>query len=255
MIYREYRCICCGACIQVCKNGAITWSGQGPIITDWQKCKGCRECISVCYAEAREEIGQEMTVAQVMIEIQKDNAFYDESGGGVTFSGGEPLAQWEFLLALLQACKQDHIHTAVDTSGYAEWYIIDRIRPYVDLFLYDLKVWDDAKHIQVAGVTNKSILHNLKMLSQLGHKILIRVPIIQGINDINEDICRIGEFAASLPHISGFELLSYHHMGISKYTRLNRAYDLSTTLPVPAEKMNKIVNTLRGFGLTVNLGG
>ena len=172
------RCIRCEACLPVCKQGAISRDGDfAP--TDGEKCVLCGACVEACHAGAREIVGREMTVAQVMAEIERDVAFYDESNGGVTFSGGEPLWQAGFLLALLQACQEKEIHTALDTCGFAPWEMLDAIREHVDLFMYDLKLMDDAKHRDFTGVSNELILKNLQALSQRGHDIVLRVPIVR----------------------------------------------------------------------------
>jgi pyruvate formate lyase activating enzyme len=254
-IFRENRCIQCGMCLTVCKQGAISQNGNGIIITDSEKCTLCGTCTEICYAEAREIVGREMTMAQVMAEIEKDIAFYDESGGGVTFSGGEPLLQRDFLLALLQACREKEIHTAVDTSGFASWQTFDRIRPYVDLFLYDLKLMDDARHQKFTGVSNELILQNLQMLSQGGHNIILRVPIIPGINDDDEHIRRIGAFAVALPQLNQVDILPYHHIGADKYQRLHKAYELPEIQSPSAERMSEIAHVLQGFNLQVKIGG
>src|SRR5512143_1245373 len=152
VILREQRCIRCGACLEACPHHAIAWRDGEPF-TDRAVCERCGICTSGCYAEVRQIVGREMTVEQVVAEIAPDTAFYDESQGGVTFSGGEPLLQPDFLLALLQACKTRDLHTAIDTSGFAAWDTLDRIRCFTDLFLYDLKVIDDERHREFTGVT------------------------------------------------------------------------------------------------------
>ena len=254
MIFRENRCIACEACLVACEQGAIAWNGNGPV-TDLEKCRQCGACAAVCYAEAREQVGRKMTVEQVMAEIERDIAFYDESGGGVTFTGGEPLLQRDFLSALLQACREKEIRTALDTSGFAAWETIELIRGYVDLFLYDLKLIDDARHRQFTGVSNAPILRNLQALSQRGHAIRLRVPVIPGINAEDESVRQIGAFAAALPHLNGVDLLPYHRIGIDKYIRTNRVYKLSETRSPSDEQMAEIVHTLNSFGLSVRIGG
>lgn len=253
-MFRESRCTRCGACLDVCDQDAI--SGDGDVVTtEIGKCTLCGACVEACYAEAREIVGQEMTVAQVMAEIEQDIPFYDESGGGVTFSGGEPLLQRDFLHALLRACKEKEIHSALDTCGFASWETLDGIREHVDLFLYDLKLMDDAKHRKFTGVSNEAILGNLQTLSQRGHNIILRVPIIPGINDDAENIRQIGTLAAALPHLNRVDLLPYHHAGTEKYHRLDKVYGLPETRPPSDERMAEIAQTLQGFGLHVKMGG
>jgi pyruvate formate lyase activating enzyme len=254
LVLRESRCIRCGACLGVCDQGAISWNDD-VVFTDREKCVLSGACVEVCYAEAREIVGREMTVAQVMAEIERDIAFYDQSGGGVTFSGGEPLLQRDFLLALLKACKGEDIHTAVDTCGFAPWETLDDIREHVDLFLYDLKLMDDAKHRKFTGVSNELILKNLQRLSAQGHDIFLRVPIIPGINDDAENIRQIGAFAAALPHLNRVDILPYHRAAAEKYHRLNKIYGLPETRPPSNERMAEITQILKGFGLQVKTGG
>jgi pyruvate formate lyase activating enzyme len=254
LIFRASRCIRCGACLEACDQGAIFWDGDG-VSTDRENCVISGACVEVCYAEAREIIGREMTVAEVMAEIERDIAFYDESGGGVTFSGGEPLLQRDFLLALLRACKEKEIHTALDTCGFSTWETLDDVREHVDLFLYDLKLMDDAKHRQFTGVSNELILKNLQMLSTQGYDIFLRVPIIPGINDDDENIRQIGTFAAALPHLNRVDILPYHRAAAEKYHRLNKVYGLPETRPPSDERMAEITRILEELGLQVKTGG
>lgn len=254
MMFRERRCIRCGACQAVCAQGAISMDGD-VVSTDREKCTLCGACVEACYAEAREIVGREVTVAEVMAEIEQDVAFYDESGGGVTFSGGEPLLQRNFLLALLRACREKEIHTAVDTCGFATWETLDSLREHVDLFLYDLKSMDDARHLKSTGVSNELILGNLHRLSTLGHDIILRVPVIPGINDDDENIRQTGAFAATLSYLNRLDVLPYHRAGTEKYHRLNKVYELPEARPPSDERMAKIVRILRGFGLQIKIGG
>jgi len=254
LVFRANRCIRCEACLSVCAQGAISWDGD-VVSTDMEECVLCGACVEVCYAEAREIVGREMAVVQVMAEIERDVAFYDESGGGVTFSGGEPLLQRDFLLALLRACRKEEIHTAVDTCGFSPWETLDSIREYVDLFLYDLKLMDDARHRKFTGVSNKLILGNLQALAQRGHNIVLRVPIIPGVNDDDGDISQIGAFAAAWPRLNRVDILPYHHAGVDKYNRLHRVYELPEIRPPSDERMAGIAEILRGFGLQVKIGG
>ncbi len=253
LVLRENRCIRCGACIEVCEPHAIAWQAD-QIVTDRAKCDDCGACVTRCVAEARELAGQEMTVARVLAEVERDLAFYDESGGGVTFSGGEPLLQRGFLLELLCACKEKEIHTAVDTCGYATWHAFDSIRPYVDLFLYDLKLMDKARHEKYTGVSNRLILENLRALTGRGHQVIIRVPVIPGLTDDDENIRQIGAFVSTL-QVQRLDLLPYHNIATGKYNRLDRDYALTKVQPPPAAQMERIAEILRGQGLAVKIGG
>ncbi len=253
MVYAN-RCLHCGACLDACPQGAITLEEQGPR-TDEAVCLLCGACVTACYADARQLVGQRMSVAQVMAEIEKDVAFYDEGGGGVTFSGGEPLAQPDFLLALLRACREREIHTVLDTCGYASWSVLDRVRPYVDLFLYDLKVMDDERHRRLTGVSNVLILTNVRELAARGHRIRLRVPVIPGLNDDEDNLRRLGRFAADLPRLEGVDLLPYHATAADKYGRLERPYSLAEIRPPTQERMAELVAILAEFGLQVGVGG
>ncbi len=255
IVFGQGKCIRCHACLVRCEQEAISWNGDGVASTDSQKCTLCGQCVEACYTEARQIVGQKMTVAQVMEKIEEDIAFYDESGGGVTFSGGEPLLQRNFLLALLRACKEKEIHTAVDTCGFASWEKLDSIREYVDLFLYDLKLMDDASHRKFTGVPNKLILENLQALSQQGHNIALRIPIIPGVNDDDENLRRTGAFAATSLHLKRVDILPYHYTAIDKYDRLHKVYGLSETRPPLDERMAEIAQILQKFDLQVKIGG
>ena len=254
LVVRSSRCIGCGACLAACPNSAIAMDGNlAP--TDRRLCTACGACVEVCYAEARELVGRELTVNEVVAEIERDRPFYDESGGGVTFSGGEPLLQAEFLLALLKACADRGIHSAVDTCGSCEWQQLDMIRKHTDLFLYDLKLMDDSRHRELTGVSNQAILENLRALSHAGHSIMLRVPVIPGANDDADNMGRIGAFAAALPALHRVDLLAYHDTAIDKYRRLNMGYPLGEVRPASAQRMDELAQAIRGFGLTVTIGG
>jgi len=251
-VYRENRCIDCETCLTTCREGAISKNGPG-IITNGELCTLCGDCVETCYADAREIIGREVTVTDVMVEIEKDVAFYDESGGGVTISGGEPLLQRDFLQALLRACREREIHATVDTSGFVSWATFEYIRADVDLFLYDLKLMDNTDHQKYTGVSNPLILQNLQTLSQQGHNIVVRVPVIPGITDDDENIRQIGAFVAALPQPPPIELLPYHHIGADKYHRLNIAYELPSIQPPSEEKLSHIAEFLQEFKLQVKV--
>ena len=249
------RCIGCRDCQSVCTEGAISFSDDS-LLLDKRKCDQCGACVDACHSQALKMVGKKMTVTQVMKEIEKDIVFYDESAGGATFSGGEPLMQPDFLHRLLKACKELGIHTAVDTCGYANSDDLLEISKHVDLFLYDLKVINDEKHMEFTGVSNKLILENLKKLSHNGQKIIVRFPLIPGVNDDEEDILELGAFVSSLGNVRELSILPYHKAGVEKVKRLKKPKDsLFTSHPPSAETLSEIEEDLRNFGLKIQIGG
>lgn len=249
------RCIRCEACIDACPEHAISTAEDGAVLTDRNLCVRCGNCTETCYAEARERVGEEYTVAALMAEIERDRDFFEESGGGVTLSGGEPLLQHEFSLAVLRTCKSRGIHTAVDTCGAVSWRVLESIRPYTDLFLYDIKHMDEAAHRQVTGASNRRVLENLQKLSGLGHAIRLRFAVIPGINDSEQNIHATGAFAAALPGRHALSILPYHAAAADKYKKLGQSDRLPGTDPPGAERMAAIAALLEGFGLEVTQGG
>lgn len=254
MMFHGNRCVGCGACVDVCPQGAISLQGD-VAATDAEKCVLCGTCAEVCYADAREIVGREMTAEDVAAEIERDVPFYDESGGGATISGGEPLLQVGFLRAVLRACKEREIHTALDTCGFAPWEALESVRGLVDLFLYDLKLMDDARHRAFTGASNEPILGNLRALAERGHAIALRVPLVPGINDDEENIRRIAVFAAALPRLQRVDVLPYHRAGTDKYSRMHRAYRLPEARPPSQEKIAQITEILHEFDLQARVGG
>ena len=258
LILHPNRCISCEACVGVCPNEAIYLTkdmGQGSINTDRAKCRACGTCVDVCYAEGRQLVGRRYSLDEVLAEIDGDRIFYEQSGGGVTFTGGEPTSQRPFLLPLLQAVKARGIHTALDTSGYCSWNALNEVRPFVDLFLYDLKLMDDTRHRQYTGVSNALILQNLRELSNQGCTLRVRIPIIPGINDSDKNLRASGEFLASLPGLQRVDILAYHNSAEAKYQNLGMTYSLPGIKSPAGERMEEIAAKLRGFGLQVSIGG
>jgi len=223
------------------------------IVTDLSKCTKCQTCIATCYSGAREFSGRDMTVNEVMSQVVREIPFYDQSGGGVTFSGGEPLMQPGFLSALLKACRQQEIHTVVDTSGFANWQVFEQIRGQVDLFLYDLKHMDSEKHREVTGVPNEPILENLRRLSAVGAKCVVRIPLIPGINDDEQNLVESAKFLASLPKLESVELMGYHDIAQAKYEALGMEYKL-VGLKSPEEvEMRNAAEVISSYGLPVTV--
>lgn len=208
-----------------------------------------------CPPESAEIIGREVSVEEVMAEVNKDTIFYDESGGGVTFSGGEPLMQADFLNTLLNACKEYSLHTTVDTTGYASYTTISKIYDKVDLFLYDLKLIDEEQHRNYTGVSNKPILENLKRLSQNGKRIIIRIPIISDITDSEKNLSSIARFLQTLQTVPEVNILPYNLIGESKYQKFGIPNRLGKIEPPSDEQMGELKNKLEAFGLSVKIGG
>lgn len=249
LIFRSNRCKSSRVCLQACPKEAITWN-EGSV-TNWDECDDCGKCAEVCFAGAREIIGQDMTINQLMTEIERDIPFYDQSVGGVTFTGGEPMQQREFLRDALLACKAQQIHTTVDTSGYTSWEKLSSILPLVDLFLYDMKLMNANKHIKFTSVSNRKILDNLHKLSSARAHIIVRIPLIPGINDDNENIKLCGSFLAALPHLDGIELMPYHEIGIAKYQALGMNYRLANTISPTNDQIGMVEELLSGYHLPV----
>lgn len=254
LIFRDNRCIQCWDCISACKRDALSCPDQ-VLSLDRDKCNLCGDCARICDSQALELVGRVVTVSDVISEVEKDVPFYDESAGGVTFSGGEPLAQPNFLMQLLRCCKEREIHTAVDTSGLIGRDILEEISKYVDLFLYDLKLMDDNKHIAFTGASNRLVLRNLDCLSARHSNILVRVPIIPGINDDDRNITELGRYLATLPQPPPVKLLPYHRAGVHKYARFYKTYLLAETQPPTDERMTEIAKSLRDYKLHVTTGG
>lgn len=253
LIFYKERCIGCGRCQKEAAPGDVVIQNKKagfPRGID----KLPLSCAEVCPTEALERAGEEKTVAEVFEEIKKDVVFYDKSGGGVTFSGGEPLSQLEFLQALLKKCKQEGISTAVDTSGFSDFSRIESIMDDVDLFLFDLKHMSDEVHRQITGVSNQVILENLKKLSAQGKKIFVRMPIIPTMNDGVENIEEAASFLAPLKPFQ-VNILPYHDIAKHKYKQLGRIYLLENIQPPSEEKMKEIQQRLQQKGLKVIIGG
>ncbi len=229
-------------------------NGELPV-TDIKMCRMCGECLNVCLAGAREIIGKEMTVSEVMFEIEKDRIFYDQSAGGATFSGGEPLMQPKFLLALLEQCRIKGIHTAIDTTCFAEPDVIRDVSSKADMFLCDIKHMDSNIHKKYTGVDNNLILDNIKMLAEMGAKMLIRVPVIPGFNNDKTNIETTAQFVKSLKSTNRIDILPYNRGGLEKSVRLSTNFELMRTETPDSEAMETIAYTFKKHGFDVKIGG
>jgi pyruvate formate lyase activating enzyme len=219
LLFKE-KCTLCGQCVTVCPAGASRLSAEGSVI-DRSKCLGCGQCAEACPNEARKLAGACMTLDEVMEEVQKDASFYKNSGGGVTLSGGDPVAQPVFALAILQRCQEAGLHTALETSGYTRWTTMEKLLAYTDLVLFDIKHMDAAKHRQGTGRSNAIILENARRISQL-KPLRIRVPLVPGFNDSAEAVREIASFVRDRLGFVDIDLLAYNKLGEVKYERLDK---------------------------------
>ena len=254
LVLFQDKCIACGECFRVCPQDAHEKLPDGTRVYHRDRCVLCGTCAEVCYAEALVMEGREVTVEDLMVELRKDVPFYQNSGGGITLSGGEPTLQHEFALALLKECKAEGLHTAVDTSGQTPWRVFETLLPHIDLILYDIKHIDESNHQVHTGSNNRRILANLERLGDSGTPIEIRMPVIPSINDADEGIERTARFLARIDGITRIELLPYHKLGVSKYPRLDRKYRLAELEPPGAERMEAIAGLIRSHGLEVHVG-
>jgi pyruvate formate lyase activating enzyme len=249
------RCIQCGSCLEACEHGAVVRLPDGSFSVDPLHCTRCGACTEACPTNGRKIVGEQRTVEEVLEEVVKDRVFYQESGGGVTFSGGEPLAQAEFLLDLLGASKVCGLHTCVDTSGMAGEPALLRVATLTDLFLYDLKLMDDDRHRTFTGVGNRLILSNLAALARAGAEVWVRVPFIPTVNDDPDNLDALATFVGDLPGDHPVFLLPYHLMAQDKYGRLGQSYPLTGLEPPTAEQLEAGAARLRDAGLRVSIGG
>jgi pyruvate formate lyase activating enzyme len=255
LAFRPERCLeNCRACVAACPEHAVARTGGG-IEIDAAACRKHGLCAEACPTEALRWIGRKISVEDLMREIEKDRVFYDASGGGATFSGGEPLMQPGFLHGLLKACRDRDIHTVVDTSGYAPFESLERILPLTGLFLFDIKHMDDARHREATGVSNRKILDNLRRLARAGNEVEIRFPVITGFNDGDAHIRALSGFLKDLDGIRTVTLLPYHRIGTQKYGDVRRPHVGPELVPPPDSTIQRIRKLLTEDGFNVKIGG
>lgn len=243
------KCVSCGDCVPACPRHAHSITAEGRHLIDRQLCTSCGQCIDSCYRQALELYGQEMSPDDVAAVIREDRAFYESSKGGATLSGGEPLLQSDFCVELLALLRQDGLHCAVDTCGNVPWTAFEKVIPLTDLFLYDLKHMDSAKHREGTGAGNELILDNLRRLAECGRPIEIRMPIIPGYNDDEAGIRQAGAFLAALPNINAVKVLGYHSLARSKYLAIGRE-DTMPEVPSPSQaELQQVADILKLCGI------
>lgn len=234
LAYNAERCVSCGVCVKLCPHGCHAIE-DGVHKFDRTKCVACGACVNAG-CKALELFGREETVDSIMKEVLEDAPFYETSGGGMTLSGGEPLLQHEFAKALLSAAKEQGIHTCIESCGYTSEERIREIIPLVDLFLFDYKLTDDELHKKYIGVGKEKILNNLRIIDEAGGKIVLRCPIIPGINDTEDHFLGIAELANSLENLVEINLEPYHSLGEDKYKNLGIPYTVSAKVPEKEQK-------------------
>lgn len=248
------RCFGCGGCVAACAYAAVSIR-DGVAVTDWSLCRRCGECADACPMAGRTLLGREVTDAELLEEVLRDRDFHEESSGGVTFSGGEPLAQPDFLVACLDACKGKGIHTAVDTCGYASPATLEAVASRTDLFLYDIKIIDSGLHEQNTGIPNTLILDNLRWLCSNGSPVWLRMPLIPGLNDDNENVEAVARLIGTLAYRPPVQVLPYHAIGSDKYGRSGREDPIGVLKSPTDTRMREIVDRLVSLGVTASVGG
>lgn len=253
LIWDQGRCIGCRTCVEQCVHGGLMAAAEG---LDWREedCGGCGSCVDHCPALALEWTGRAVSAAEVMATIVQDIPFFDRSGGGVTFSGGEPLQQPDFLHELLVACGRLGLHRTVDTSGYAPRKVLMDLLEEIDLFLYDLKLLDRDRHRLYTGVSNRVILDNLHLLVERNCAVQIRLPLIPGINDDSANLVATAALLTELG-LTSLDLLPFHRSAAAKYRKLHLPYKGTDLTPGPPQAVDQAKQILEDSGLSVRIGG
>jgi len=248
LAFYSVKCIQCEKCVSVCPVNAISIS-NGVLSINRFTCNNCGRCAEFCYSEALKLLGKPMTVEELLEEVRKDTMFYKHSGGGVTLSGGEPLLSPSFTMQLLNALKEEGINVGVDTCGYVPWESVEPMLPYIDFFLYDIKHMSPDKHKKLTGADNKRILSNAQAVSDKNVPIYIRIPVIPGCNDSEDNITATCEFARSLPSLVEINLMPLHHLGKARYESLDRPYPIADIHAVTDDCLQKLMQLIRSFDL------
>lgn len=247
--YQKSKCLgeqICGYCVKACPEAALQAHEEGWIVLNGQRCTNCRKCVQICPTSARRAFGEDVTVEEIYQRLQNQACTW-RANGGVTISGGEPLMQAKFVEMLLRKLKANGIHTAIETSGYASWEDFSAVARWCDVIHMDLKILDSEKHQNYVGCDNQLILENLKKLcEQFSEKtIIIRTPVIPGINDDVETLTAIADFLHQVGNIQDYELLPYHAFGRSKYEQLQRDYPMGDTEAANTDKIHALNEQLR----------
>jgi len=248
LAFDESRCVGCLHCLDVCPTGAHIRNSGGGHVFDFDRCTACGKCVDVCAGEAVRMIGQMQTVDDVMDVVLRDRPYYIKSGGGLTVSGGEPMAQYEFTLELLKRAKAEGIHTCVETSGAASWRKFKDALPWVDLFLFDYKATQPDVHRDLIGCNNGPLLRNLADLLSAGANVILRCPLVPGVNDSDRHLKGIAGIAASHTQLLGVEIMPYHNFGVAKGERVGMENSLPGVNPPNKETQDRWIDRLHTLG-------
>jgi len=255
ILYNEFNCKKCGRCIDVCPIHVITISGEDGIIIDRELCTNCGQCVESCPNQALNLIGYHLTFEELFQDVNKDSPFYRRSNGGVTVGGGEPTMQLDFVTAFLKRCKQNYINTAIETCGYVKWDNMEKLLKYVDLVYIDIKHMDPTIHKELTGVSNELILENAKKISAI-RPMIIRIPVISGYNDSDDNITATARFAFDLgENLKRIELLPYHKFGTQTYSRIGMEYKLTEVESPDDDHMTRLKEIAESCGVKVQIGG
>jgi pyruvate formate lyase activating enzyme len=245
--FKSEKCVHCRVCESVCPSGVHSFHENSHRI-DFSKCASCGLCVQNCCFDALKLYGKVMSVTEIINEASKDIKYYENSGGGITITGGEPLSQPEFTFEILKESKEKGIHTCIETSGYTPKNIVEKILPHVDLFLFDYKATGSEKHLELTGVSNGLILENLDYICRKGAKIILRCPLIPGINDSADHLEAIANLSARYACLIGIEILPYHDMGRGKWRELGRDYKLSYLKNASEDQKANWISILHSLG-------
>jgi len=249
LLRRPELCVRCWRCAAACPQGALRAGAEQARARDGARCVACGACAEACPSEALTRVGRAVEARALIEEVARDRLFFDETGGGVTFSGGEPLAQPEFLMEALSLCRQEGVHSAVDTSGFAPRQVAREVAALADLVLYDLKLLDPVAHRRYTGASNEEILGNLRALAAEGRRLEIRMPMIPGITDTAENVEAACLLIGSLPQKPRVRLLGHHHAAMSKYSRFGMQHRLGKVEDPSPDRLAEIAARMRRAGV------
>lgn len=258
VLFKKNVCVNCGRCVAVCPVGihGMTNAGACHVVDRTKDCINCGKCVHACPESALAIAGERKGISELLDVVEQDWLFYENSGGGVTVGGGEPMMQHEAVANLLLACKHKGIHTAMETAGYAKPEVVRALAEVVDLFLFDIKHMNPEKHYELTGVRNEMILANLHWLLENGYNVHIRMPLLKGYNDDDAEMHSVGKFLSvhsGRKNFKGVDLLPYHKMGVSKYAQLDMDYAIKDNPVLDDADMQRMEDILKGYGLNVKV--